>query len=302
MLVASVTKTDAILRQFKDLNVWRRGEERAPHKPLLVLLALGRLQAASERLLPFDEIEAPLTALLEEFGPPRRSYHPELPFYHLQTDGVWEIQTDFPLTARKGSKNPLRSELREFKVGGGFPEAIYSELRKRPEAVRELARQLLAAHFPESLHEGIAGAAGLDLSGTVRNVRRDGAFRSAVIEAWDHRCAFCGFGAMLDRADLALDAAHIHWCQFGGADSINNGLACCSIHHQALDRGAISLSDDRRILVSSRFHGNEQVEPLFHALSGRPLRTPNRKEALPGEHVIDWHRRQVFRGEARDFR
>ena len=83
---------------------------------------------------------------------------------------------------------------------------------------------------------------------------------------------------------------------------INNDLACCRIHHQAVNRGAISLSDDLRILVSSRFHGNEQVEPLFHALSGQPLRTPNRKDALPVEHVIDWHRRQVFRGEARDFR
>jgi putative restriction endonuclease len=54
-----------------------------PHKPLLVLFALGRLQSGSPRLLPFDEGENPLTRLLEEFGPPRKSIHPELPFYHL---------------------------------------------------------------------------------------------------------------------------------------------------------------------------------------------------------------------------
>jgi putative restriction endonuclease len=106
---------------------------------------------------------------------------------------------------------------------------------------------------------------------------------------------------MLDRADLALDAAHIHWCQFGGADSLNNGLACCSIHHQAFDRGAISLSGDLRILVSSRFHGNETGEALFLPLSGRLLRAPNKKDARPLGHVVEWHRRQVFRGEARDF-
>jgi hypothetical protein len=27
----------------------------------------------------------------EEFGPPRKSPHPELPFCHLQTDRIWEI-------------------------------------------------------------------------------------------------------------------------------------------------------------------------------------------------------------------
>ena len=87
-----MTKTDQILERFRHLNVWKRGDVRAPHKPLLVLYALGRLQAGSDRLIPYSEIDGPLTRLLDEFGPPRRSAHPELPFYHLQTDGVWEIE------------------------------------------------------------------------------------------------------------------------------------------------------------------------------------------------------------------
>ncbi len=51
--------------------MWRRGDERAPHRPLLVLYALGRLQAGAGRLIPFDELERPLEGLLEELGPPR---------------------------------------------------------------------------------------------------------------------------------------------------------------------------------------------------------------------------------------
>ena len=101
-----MTKTDALLRQFRELNVWRRGDERAPHKPLLVLYALGQLQAGVDRLIPFDQLEKPLERLLEDFGPPRTSPHPELPFYHLQNDGVWEIDEQLPLTRRQGSKNP----------------------------------------------------------------------------------------------------------------------------------------------------------------------------------------------------
>jgi len=104
----------------------------------------------------------------------------------------------------------------------------------------------------------------------------------------------------LDNADIALDAAHIRWCQFGGPDTLNNGLACCSIHHQAFDRGAISISDDQRILISSRLYGQGGADSMFLVLSGAQLRTPNRRSAAPKADFLVWHRTQVFRGEARD--
>ena len=295
-----MTKTDWLLKQFKDLNVWRRGDERAPHKPLLVLYALGRIQAGADRLIPFDQIEGPLTRLLEEFGPPRQSAHPELPFYHLQTDGVWQIEDRIPLTRRKGSKNPLRTELRKWSIRGGFTGEIFEQLKVRPEAVRELAREMLSAHFPASLHGSIAGATGLDLDAAIRSSRRDAEFRSTVVSAWEHRCAFCGFGVQLDNADLGLEAAHIRWCQFGGPDTMNNGLACCSIHHQAFDRGAITISKEFRILVSSRLHGSFGLENLFLVLHGSKLREPSLQGASPREEFLEWHRHQVFRGAARD--
>ena len=294
-----MTKTDALLQRFRDLNVWRRGDERAPHKPLLILYALGQLQAGIDRLIPFDRLERPLEQLLEEFGPPRKSPHPELPFYHLQTDVVWEIDERIPLTRRKGSKNPLRTELRKWHIGGGFKQEIFDELRRRPEALRELAREILAAHFPESLHPSITCAVGLDLLSTTRGSRRDSDFRSTVVSVWGHQCAFCGYSVKLDNADLGLEAAHIQWCQFGGPDTINNGLACCSIHHQAFDRGAISISDQKKILVSSKLHGHGGLDSLFLALNESAIRLPNRKDAHPKREFLEWHRLQVFRGEVR---
>lgn len=295
-----MTKTDWLLQQFEDLNVWRRGDERAPHKPLLVLYALGQVQAGRDRLIPFDQIEGPLTRLLDDFGPPRRSAHPELPFYHLQNDGVWEIEERIPLTRRQGSKNPLLSELRKWSIRGGFTNEIFEQLKARPEAVRELTRAILSAHFPDSLHQSIACETGIDLESTVRGNRRDSEFRVAVVSAWGHRCAFCGFGVRLDNSDLGLEAAHIRWCQFGGPDTMDNGLACCSIHHQAFDRGAVTVSEDHRILVSARLHGDFGLENLFLALHGTNLRAPGLKNALPREEFLAWHRKQVFRGAARD--
>ena len=295
-----MTKTDELLRRFRGLNVWHRGDERAPHKPLLVLYALGQLQAGAGRLIQFDRLEEPLSRLLEEFGPPRKSVHPELPFYHLQSDGVWEIEETVPLTRRKGSRNPLRSELRRLHIAGGFPQSLFEDLERRPEAVREIAREILSAHFPNSLHSSIASATGLQLDAESRSTRRDARFRSSVVSVWGHRCAFCGFQVQLDNADLGLEAAHIQWCQFGGPDTIDNGLACCSIHHLAFDRGAVTISDEFEILVSSRLHGSSGLDDLFLSLHRSPLRTPNPKDARPKPDFLQWHRRQVFRGEARD--
>jgi hypothetical protein len=59
-----------------------------------------------------------------------------------------------------GSKNFLRTELRKFRIAGGFPASMFDELKRRPEAVREVAREILNAHFPESLHREIATSAG----------------------------------------------------------------------------------------------------------------------------------------------
>ncbi|MFM0136953.1 hypothetical protein PQQ62_13040 [Caballeronia grimmiae] len=38
----------SILQRFYALKVWQRGDERAPHKPLLALLALGACSSPSK--------------------------------------------------------------------------------------------------------------------------------------------------------------------------------------------------------------------------------------------------------------
>ena len=78
------------------LNVWSRGDERAPHKPLLLLLVLGRKLQDLPDEVSFAEIEEKVTDLLVEFGPFRQSYHPEYPFWRLQNDGIWEVTSDMP--------------------------------------------------------------------------------------------------------------------------------------------------------------------------------------------------------------
>jgi hypothetical protein len=40
-------RNDDIQQLFGGIHVWTRGDERAPHKPLLLLYALGRAAATS---------------------------------------------------------------------------------------------------------------------------------------------------------------------------------------------------------------------------------------------------------------
>ena len=83
--------------QIEGINVWKRGAQRAPHKPPLLLYALARSRRNRHRFIPYREVYAKLKQLLIDFGPTRRSYHPEYPFWRLQNDGTWELKN-----ARRG--------------------------------------------------------------------------------------------------------------------------------------------------------------------------------------------------------
>jgi len=54
--------TEHVLRRFDELTVWKQGEQRAPHKPLLVLYALGLWQRGQAEF-SFREAEPALKAL-----------------------------------------------------------------------------------------------------------------------------------------------------------------------------------------------------------------------------------------------
>jgi putative restriction endonuclease len=287
-----------ILKKIHAINTWKRGAVRAPHKPLLVLLSLARIAHGKERLAPFTELEGPLRRLLEEFGPPRRSIHPEYPFWRLQKDGLWEVPERVTLARRSSNTDPRKSELIKHAVLGGFPKPVFDAFRRDEHLRDQVATAILNKHLPASLHDDLLNEIGLSV--LVMPPRRNPDFRDGVIQAYEHRCAVCGYDAKLNQCDLALDAGHIQWHQAGGPSTIQNGVALCAIHHRALDRGAIGLNDDLTILVSGSLHGDVGVAELFLAFKGKQLRAPHSPSMLPSQQYLAWHRQQVFRTPARD--
>jgi putative restriction endonuclease len=117
--------------------------------------------------------------------------------------------------------------------------------------------------------------------------------------AYEYRCAVCGFDVRLGSVAIALDAAHIRWHQAGGPDEEANGLALCVLHHKTFDLGAFTLSPEGVLLVSDQVHGGEGFQETLLCHHGGHVRPPQRLEWRPHPDHLDWHRREVFKGEAR---
>ena len=293
---------DEFLQKIEGINVWQSGGERAPHKPLLLLLALGRALRMEARLAPYMQIESRLTDLLKNFGPPRKAWHPEAPFCRLPADGLWEIPGSELLCPTKSGDFRVR-DLRGLE--GGFPEPLYDLLHNLPELGREGAQRLLDGHFPESLHDEIRDAVGIPRNWVVRDAplspRRDQAFRDEVLCQYQGRCAVCDFDVRLGEDLIGLEAAHIKWHSAGGPDEVANGLALCGLHHKAFDKGALGLKADEcsgyKVLVSSDVKG-QSAQRWFLDYHKMPLRKPRSRCLGPDSKYVKWHEKEVFRPPA----
>ncbi|MGD9426931.1 phosphorothioated DNA-binding restriction endonuclease [Pantoea sp. NSTU24] len=289
-----MTPAESLKTAISDVTIWRQGDQCAPHKPLLLLYVLSQYKKGHLRLFNYgNEIDEPLTRLLTEFGPKRREYYPNMPFWRLRTDGFWMLENTENCRPRKGNTQPTKRELIENQVRGGFDEESYQTLQKNSELIDRLAQQILTERFPESLQIKLAELLDFDFVALMR--ARDPRFRDMILRAYHSQCAICGYDLRLDGALVGLEAAHIRWKQYGGPCEVSNGLALCSVHHSAFDRGAIGVDEDFRIQISGGINRSPIVDQLFWAFEGHRLHLPKDKMLWPAERFVEWHQTQVFK-------
>ncbi|ENG2552272.1 TPA: HNH endonuclease [Citrobacter farmeri] len=285
----------SLQQAIADMNTWRKGEQRAPHKPLLLLYVLAGYQQGHGRLFDYaSEIRDNLYSLLERFGPQRPQYRPDMPFWRLQGDGFWQLKNAERCSTFGSSQQPPTGELVKHHVAGGFDEQHYVLLIKNKNLINALARQILEAHFTESIQEELADELGFELQ--LLRKQRDPLFRQQVLRAYNYECAICGFNMRHDNTSVALEAAHIKWKQHGGPCEIPNGLALCAIHHKAFDKGSIGLDENMRVQISEAVNGSGIVGRLFWDFQGKNISLPQIKAYYPQDEFVEWHRREVFRG------
>jgi putative restriction endonuclease len=293
---------EEVLHRLAKFRQYQRGGKRVPHKPLLVLLALGRLSETGSSTLPWSAAETKLADLIAEFGPPSRTSRAQsaaYPFTRLRADGIWRIDQDVP----DDNLGPLR----EGSATGQLEPGLEAALRARPALLRTVARRLVENHFPMTIAPDVLTAVCLDpdlVLGSIPDVvdlaerrRRHGSWPQMILAAWDRQCAFCGYDGQLGGAAVGIEAAHVRWFNLGGPDTEDNGMALCSLHHKLFDRGAVGLDRDHRIRVSVLFSARTDAAKRVYDMHEQPLR-PRRGTRLPAVEYVDWHASQVFKGEA----
>lgn len=289
---------EELLGFFEELNTWQREGQRAPHKPLLVLFALGQWQNG-RKAIRFGDTHEPLSELLREYGPPRKVTHPEFPFWRLQNDGVWEVTTSSPI--KLGIDNGAsKGELLRVEATGRFNADIRKAFVADPTLVGTLGQYILQTHFPESLHQDILEAVGLEVSpGSAAGGRRHPDFRRNILTAYEHQCAICGLQLLLSGIPIALEAAHIRWHQAQGPSTLQNGICLCCLHHKVFDLGAITVSKDLTVIVSDEAAGLSGFREHLMGHHNKKIKLPVHKPDVPSPSFIEWHHREVFRGTAR---
>ncbi|MBF2755578.1 MAG: HNH endonuclease [Gammaproteobacteria bacterium AqS3] len=295
--------TDAeIIEKLGNLKFVNRSKgRRSPHKPLMVLMALGHVARDKPRFLSYKKIRKQGIKLLQNFG--SRSKTNNLigyPFTHLVTNKIWEIE-DMQKMGSDLMQIREHSVLERHNAKGGFTQPVYDKLLGNPKLILKTAQTLLNKEFPGSMHDDILEAVGLDQLNTEERqpsrTGRDPNFRRNVLRAYGSSCAICDFYARLDDAVLAVEAAHIQWHAYKGPSVISNGLALCTLHHKAFDRGALAIDNDMKVLVSEQLGGDRKTkEQHFYQYESQEIHLPRKSEHHPQPEYLAWHRRQVFKG------
>ncbi len=205
-----------LIDKIQTISRWRRGDQRAPHKPLMLLYALSEYKKGHERLFQFEnEVDIQVKELLIQYGPSRKAYYPEYPFWRLanESNPFWEIMNGENCQL-SSSGDPRKTDLEKYNVMAGFDATSYQSLISNPELIEKIASKLIQDNFPDTLQEELFVRFGFEVDTSTK--QRDPNFRTNVLRAYNCRCAVCGFDLALDTVPVGIEAAHIKWKQYSG--------------------------------------------------------------------------------------
>lgn len=288
-----------VIKQILGIRPNVENEFVKPHKYLVLLLSLRKLKETKSSALSWNEDSPKLESLIEQFNN-KSNINALNPFFRLKNDGIWEINSTLDAESKI-------AEIRRVNPVGKLTSSIESELLNNYELTNEVIRQILAVAFSDSFYEDVLVAVGFDsreiLYSAPREIlldtskKRDSQWPAKILQAWESRCAFCGYDGKIDNAPVGIDAAHIRWFNQDGPDEMDNGLALCSLHHRLLDRGVIGFKDSQTLTVSKTFSAATESGKKIYDLIDVKLK-PRSGTLLPAEKYVEWHKENIFRGDS----
>lgn len=320
---------DYYIYAFTNLNTGGgKIKESAPHKPLILLSVI---QGYGSNLLTGNTIPITpeLTSIFKtnwnDLVSTGHTLSFAMPFFRLKNeDGNW-----WQLVANPGCELWVQTgDLSNF---ASLSNAVaYAEIEFNlaqlllHENTRAILRQvLLDRYFPgKSITMASDGNATLDeikremleetpaeysdrikrlkkrLNGETYEIEihsRETFFRREVVKLYDDRCCITGVRVSAPYSFSMIDACHIVPFYKTFNNHPTNGIALCPNLHRAFDKGAISIDDDYRVIVSGTFIENEGSDYSFKALVGKQIELPRIEQYLPDVEAFVWHRKNTFR-------
>ena len=127
-------------------------------------------------------------------------------------------------------------------------------------------------------------------------------FAGAVLDNYQHSCAFCGFAPRSMPGNRLLLASHIKpWAVSTDSERLDplNGVAACPTHDAAFDTGLITVNGGLRVHRSSTLKASSRSDPgvdrYFGEMIHPTLLVPDGASA-PGADYLRWHRENVYQG------
>ncbi|MFI3135252.1 MAG: S1 RNA-binding domain-containing protein [Methylococcaceae bacterium] len=129
--------------------------------------------------------------------------------------------------------------------------------------------------------------------GTSGGFIRSSRFKNEVLTTFKHICVFCSKNQKITDSATAAEAAHIVPRGHRGADDIKNSLCLCKLHHWAFDRGFLSITEDKKIIVCDAIVADsEGVARELLIIQGKDVYWPVGL-SFPFD-ALNWHRRNIF--------
>jgi len=75
----------------------------------------------------------------------------------------------------------------------------------------------------------------------------------------------------------------------------------CVLHHKTFDLGAFTVTPGGVLLVSDQANGTAGFHEALMRHHGTKVRPAQRPEWSPAPEHLEWHRSEVFKGEARHY-
>jgi len=120
-----------------------------------------------------------------------------------------------------------------------------------------------------------------------------GTFRVAVTGAYGGACA-----VSQEHSLPVLEAAHIRPYGAEGTHDVVNGLLLRADIHRLFDAGYVTVTPDRRFVVSRRLAQEWENGKAYYAMDGREIRLPGRPADRPDSELLRWHNDNVFERSA----